>query len=182
MPAEVLSADLLRARPPETGETYLVYLASFGVLGQGFTIDELVRAGPRHMAPPMRLWSRMPATLALAVELRRRMREIGARGLRVAAAYRPVGGAGDSQHKHNAALDLDLLPGDERLQLQYVKVTAELWAEHRHLRAGAGSYAPDGRRWSGRIHLDTGYRHRCWQGLPGGGWSRHPAIREIADW
>lgn len=132
------------------------------------------------MPPPMRLWRNMPATLALAIELRRRMIATGARGLVVAAAHRPQGGALDSRHKFNAALDLDLLPGDERLGDEYARVAAELWREHDHLRTGAGSYAPDGARWSRRIHLDTGWRHRTWQGLPGGGWSARPAIAELA--
>ncbi len=177
----VVPVDLLTPRRPAEGETYLAYLSSFGLLSHGFEFGELVRAGPRHMPPPMRLWSAMVPTLALAIELRRRMVAAGVRGLAIAAAYRPQGGAADSRHKHNGALDLDLLPGDERMQLQYPKIAAELWLEHAHLRAGAGTYAPDGRRWSARIHLDTGYRFRCWQGLPGGGWSAHPAILELAQ-
>lgn len=177
----IVPVDLLKPRPPAQGETYFAYLSSFGLLEHGFALDELVRPGsPRHMGPPMRMWAAMVPTLALAIELRRRMLAAGARGLAVAAAYRPHGGAADSRHKHNAALDLDLLPGDERLQLQYPQIAADLWLEHAHLRAGAGTYAPDGRRWSARIHIDTGYRHRCWQGLPGGGWSQHPAILELA--
>lgn len=172
----IIPATWLDARHPNEGESYLRYLSSFGLLGHGFELGEIVRPGPRHMGPPMRLWRNMPATLALAIELRRRMLEVGARGLIVAAGYRPSGGAADSRHKHNAALDLDLLPGDEHLQHEYVQVAARLWREHEHLRAGAGSYAPDGARWSRRIHLDTGFRHRTWQGLPGGGWAASPAI------
>lgn len=67
----------------------------------------------------------MVPTLALAIELRERMVAAGARGLEVHAAYRPEGGAPDSQHKHNAALDLDLLPGDDRLMRTYVEVAAQ---------------------------------------------------------
>ena len=171
-----LTSAWIAARHPSEGESYLSYLSSFGLLGHGFELGELVRSGPRHMPPPMRLWRNMPATLALANELRRRMVEVGARGLTVAAAYRPAGGAADSRHKHNQALDLDLLPGDGHLQDEYVQVAAGLWREHEHLRMGAGTYAPDGARWSRRIHIDAGYRYRTWQGLPGGGWSARPAI------
>jgi hypothetical protein len=104
------------------------------------------------------------ASLALALVLRDRMRQLGARGLAVAAAYRPAGGEDDSRHKHNAALDLDLLPGDARFGHQFARVAAELWRERKALRVGLGTYAPDGALWTNRVHLDTGWRHRCWQG------------------
>lgn len=176
----LVPAALLTPRPPRAGEDYDAYLESFSLLDRGFAFGELVRAGPRHVRPPREMWPAMVPTLALALELRSRMVSFGARGLNIAAAYRPTGGASDSRHKHNAALDLDLVDGDERLQLRFVEVAAGLWREHQHLRAGAGSYAPDGRRWSSRIHLDTGWRFRCWQGIGDGRWSQHPAILELA--
>lgn len=161
--------------------TYADLLDGLDLLGHGFSFAEIVREGsPRHTIPPPRLWSRMAPTLHLANELRARMVAAGARGLRVAAAYRPLGGADDSQHKHNAALDLDLLPGDERLQVVFARTAAHLWREHEDLRVGIGTYAPGGGLWTNRVHIDTGYRFRCWQGLPGGGWARRPAALVLA--
>lgn len=176
----IVPVDLLTPRRPGERESYFAYLSSFGLLDKGFRYEEIVRAGPRHQPPPLRLWSAMVPTLALVIELRRRMLTTGAGGLVVAAAYRPVGGARDSRHKHNGALDVDLLAGDARLQRTFARVAAELWHEHAHLRAGLGTYAPDGALWTNRIHLDTGYRFRTWQGLPGGGWARRPAALELA--
>lgn len=180
-----VSKDMLAAPPPAEGQSYESYLAGFGLLGRGFVVRELIRGGPRHTLPPRALWPRMVATLALANELRDRMLAAGARGLLVTAAYRPVGGEQDSQHKQNAALDLDLLPGDA-LDRVYARVAAELWHEHIDLRVGAGTYAPDGAQWTRRVHIDTGYRFRCWQGLgPHQGLGRqrfalHPAIHTLA--
>ena len=174
--------SLLTPRPPRAGEDYDAYLDAHGLLGGGFAFGELVRAGsPRHMRPPPALWPAIVPTLALALELRRRMRVEGASGLVVAAAYRPAGGALDSRHKVNAALDLDLLADEaERLGGVYVRVAAELWRSLPELQIGAGTYAPEGARWSRRVHLDTRWRRRCWQGLPGGGWSQAPAIGVLA--
>lgn len=170
---------LLSAREPRQDESYQRYLESFGLLGP-FAFSELVTGGPRKMLPPRSLWRRMVPTLALATELRERMAGAGARGLSVHAAFRPEGGAADSQHKHNAALDLDLARGDERLAAVFAETAAKLWREHEHLRCGAGTYAPDGRRWTHRVHLDTGYRFRCWQGIGAGAWARRPAIVDLA--
>lgn len=182
-----VSQDMLRAPAPAEGQSYESYLDGFRLLGRGFVVRELIRGGPRHTLPPRTLWPRMVATLALANELRARMVAAGARGLLVTAAYRPVGGEQDSQHKVNAALDLDLLPGDA-LDRVYAQVAAELWREHLDLRVGAGTYAPDGAQWTRRVHIDTGYRFRCWQGLPsrslangdGRGFSTHPALHVLA--
>jgi hypothetical protein len=170
---------------PRPHENYATFLARCEVLERGFTVAELVRQDPPgfvpdHLEPPRELWARMVPTLALANELWARMRNAGARGLLVAAAYRPKGGAPDSQHKHNAALDLDLLPGDAHLQRTFADVAADLWREHEHLRCGAGTYAPRGAIWTNRVHIDTGYRFRAWQGLPGGGWDDLPAILVLA--
>lgn len=183
---EHVPADLLTARAPLAGESYLAYLDSFGLIGRGFAYVELVRDGSyRHTDPPARLWSRLVPTLALAQRLRLRMLEHGARGLQVAAAYRPIGGEANSQHKVNAALDLDLLPGDERFGDEFACAAAELWQAHQHLRTGVGTYAPAGALWTRRVHLDTGYRFRCWQGV-GKVNGRHsfagrPAVLELAS-
>lgn len=179
-----VSADLLKPRPPRPGEDYDAYLDGFGLLDRGFGFGEIVRGATaaRHSRPPRDLWPRIVPTLALALELRARMLAHGASGLLVAAAFRPHGGAADSRHKFNAAIDLDLLAADDRDRLAgvFARVAAQLWRDHEHLRAGVGTYAPDGRLWSYRVHLDTGWRFRCWQGLPGGGWAARPAALVLA--
>lgn len=180
-----VSADLLRAREPENDERYVDYLDSFGLIGRGFVYDELVRhSSHRHTDPPRSLWLRLVPTLALAQQLRLRMLGHGARGLLVAAVYRPIGGEADSLHKFNAAIDLDLLPGDNRLADEFAREAAELWRQHQHLRAGLGTYAPERRLWTNRVHLDTGYRFRCWQGtgkLNGRhSFAKRPAALELA--
>lgn len=165
--------SLLKIPPAELASNtepalaYEAYLAGFGLLGKGFVFREAVRSGsPRHVLPPVRLWHRFVASFALANELRARMVAEGARGLRVNAAYRPQGGEADSQHRYNAALDLDLLPGDAGgpMGKVFARVAAQLWREHEDLEVGLGTYAPDGALWSNRVHIDTGYRFRCWQG------------------
>ena len=180
---------LLRLPPvPDQGGTYVAYLESLDLLGHGFAYRELVRlSSPRHVLPPRRLWPRMAATLALANEMRARMVAAGARGLTVAAAYRPLGGENDSQHKHNAALDLDLLSADQggSMGSELARTAAELWREHEDLEAGVGTYARDGRLWTNRVHIDTGYRFRCWQGTGRDAsgrytWAKRPAALILA--
>lgn len=151
-------------------DTYQEYLQPFDVLGRGFVFAELVRdpardPQQRKALPPVSMWPAMVPTLRLALMLRDRMRAAGARGLAVHAAYRPHGGEAGSRHKHNAALDLDLLPGDGHLAGVFARAAAVLWREHEDLQVGLGTYAPEGRLWTNRVHLDTGYRHRCWQGI-----------------
>lgn len=179
-----------KAGAPHSGETYDGYLDSFGLLGRGFVYGELVRdvardPQRRKAEPPRTMWSAMVPTLALAHLLRDRMRQLGARGLAVHAAYRPGGGEPNSQHKQNAALDLDLLPGDAGFSLVFAHEAALLWREHEGLQVGVGTYAPDGKLWTNRVHLDTGYRHRCWQGIGRNSagrylFSRHPAALVLA--
>lgn len=152
--------------PVLPGEGYESYLRRLDLLDRGFVFRELVRDGDNRRAlPPLALWPAMAPTLSLAIELRERMRRVGARGLAVRAAFRPAGGEADSRHKHNAALDLDLLPGDGHLASEFARVAALLWRDRRDLRVGLGTYAPDGAAWTNRVHLDTGWRHRCWQGI-----------------
>lgn len=173
------SADLLAL--------YERYLDGHGLLGKGFAFREIVKPdSPRHALPPAELWHRMVPTLALAHVVREAMKDRGARGLRIAAAYRPAGGEADSVHKVNGALDLDLLPGDGMLADELAEVVAEVWAAHRHLEMGAGTYAPDGRLWTNRVHIDTGFRHRCWQGTGRNAagrytWAARPAVLRLAS-
>ena len=103
-------------------------------LGRGFSYGEIVKPGStRHAMPPEYMWRRLLPTLGLANELRARMqarRTIA--GLRVNAAYRPRGGAANSQHKFNRALDLDLLPGDAKtpgMQTAYYEEAVKLWID-----------------------------------------------------
>ncbi len=145
--------------------TYQQYLESTGQLGRGFAFSEIVKRWSlhRHRKPPKSLWPRMTPTLALANELRVRMVEAGAKGLRVAAAYRPRGGSPRSQHKRNAALDLDLI-GDAKLRPTYYRIAAELWHDYgRELEIGLGFYGGPDAYGGIRVHIDTGYRCRTWQ-------------------
>ena len=159
----IVPERLLDVRGPREGEDYFAYIDAHQLIGHGFALGELVQLGsPRRAEPPRELWRHMVPTLALAIELRARMVALGARGLEVHAAYRPEGGAADSLHKHNAALDLDLLPGDDHLMRRYVVVAALLWRQHRHLACGVGTYARAGSGMTRRVHIDTGHRFRCW--------------------
>ena len=163
-----MSATLGRPRRPRGGETYREYLRWHGVIGAeiGFAYEEIVRrASARHLEPERHLWASAIATLRLAIELRTLAIRFGARGLVVAAAYRPLGGASDSRHKANAAIDLDLLAADHQLGREYLRAGARIYASHAHLGVGVGSYHPAGVDWTRRIHLDacTRQRRTCWQ-------------------
>ena len=114
--------------------------------------------------PAASTWDRMVPTLRLANVLRERVLAIGGRGLRVAAAYRPTGGASRSQHKKNAALDLDLLSDDYHLTAEFYREAVRLWCEvGAELDVGLGLYCGAGRRGGIRVHIDTGARCRTWQ-------------------
>ncbi len=166
---------------------YERYLDSHGLLGRGFSFGELVKLdSPRHVLPPPELWHRMVPTLALAYVVREESKVWGARGLRIAAAFRPVGGEEDSVHKVNGALDLDLLPGDGLLAHEFAQVVADVWARHEQLLMGAGTYAPGEQLWTNRVHIDTGFRHRCWQGTGWNAagrytWAARPAVLRLAQ-
>jgi len=159
----------LRPRRPTATEEYSNYLEWHGVLGDGlgFTIGELVRPGsPRHVLPPLELWPAMVGTLAAAMQLRDMITGAGAKGLRVAAAFRPVGGTRASRHKMNAALDLDLLPGDQRFAHAYLNLAASLFRDVGvTMRMGIGSYHPAAVQSTRRVHLDVGTRSptEVWQ-------------------
>jgi hypothetical protein len=168
----VINLGLVDYTPePRKCDTYESYLDHQGLLGRGFAYRELVKPWGRDMRgrfrePPRDMWARMVPTLALANEIRLWMREgtDGARGLRVAAAFRPRGGARMSQHKRNAALDLDLLPGDYHLTHEYYRMAVRLWCEYgRDMKMGLGLYCSPRRKDGIRIHIDTGYRARSWQ-------------------
>lgn len=190
-----ISADLLNlpvvnvqhgAGVADMRALYERYLDGHGLLGRGFVFGELVQArSPRHEVPPAHLWHRMVPTLALAQIVRDEMRKRGARGLRIAAAFRPVGGEDDSVHKVNGALDLDLLPGDGLLAHDFAQVVAGVWWRHRSLLMGAGTYAPNGQLWTNRAHIDTGLRYRSWQGTGRDTegrytWAASPAVLQLA--
>jgi hypothetical protein len=152
------------------------YIAILEAHGRpGFAPSEIVQlsgaAASRKGMPPRRLWDRIAPTLIVANDLRRRMIAHGATGLLVRAAYRPSGGASNSAHKSNAALDLDLIPGDvARIKLLgvdlrslYAEEAVRLWCESGAvLRIGLGLYGPAGRDWTWRVHIDT-TRCRSWQ-------------------
>ncbi|MGH1340090.1 MAG: hypothetical protein ACRBN8_00960 [Nannocystales bacterium] len=169
-----------------TEPSYEAFLSGLFLLERGFSYRELVRPRirdlrGRHLEPPREIWGRMAPTLALANELRGRLRKPasgydGVRGLRVAAAYRPRGGARRSQHKSNAALDLDLLPGDRASTRRLYEVAVRLWCEYgSSMKMGLGLYCPAGARGGIRVHLDTGFRCRTWQ------ISRGRSIRPFVD-
>jgi hypothetical protein len=139
-------------------------------LGHGFDVGELVKAGSRrHVMPPEHTWKRMRPVLQLANNLRERMmKRRSIVGLRVNAAYRPVGGAANSQHKLNRAIDLDLFAGDARapgMQSAYYEEAVRLWVDacKMGMRVGLGLYCPRDYCAGIRVHLDVGYYTRTWQ-------------------
>lgn len=137
-------------------------------LGRGFTIGEIVIPGSRtHREPPAYMRPRMLPVLACANDLRARMVAAGCRGLRVQAAYRPVGGARYSQHKTNRALDLDLLHDDDAqiMREAYYRTAVQAWVDWcaSGLAVGLGFYCPQDFRAGRRVHIDVGYRTRTWQ-------------------
>lgn len=111
------------------------------------------------------MWKNILAPLALAHLLRERMKAAGAGGLVVAAAYRPRSRRKSSKHKLNAALDLDLLAADHELAEHYLIAGASIWAAHKHLKVGIGSYHPKATRRTRRLHVDAGVRwtRTAWQ-------------------
>jgi hypothetical protein len=152
---------------PREDEDYETYLDRCGVLGDGFRFGEIVRprSWRKHRMPPMDLWARMGPTLGAANILRRMVAaELPSdfQGLRVAAAYRPWGGARRSQHKSNAALDLDLMPDNYDQAVNYYRVAVRMWCQYgTEMKMGLGLYTAG--RGGIRVHIDTGYRARTWQ-------------------
>jgi hypothetical protein len=148
-----------------TKQDYAACLASS--LSPGFSINELVNGTRTKMLPPEHMWDRMKRPLQLANALRDVMKEKhGAPGLRVNAAFRPVGGARNSMHKMNRALDLDLLPGDYKLTHVYYEEAVRLWCTlGRDEPIGLGLYCPGDACNGIRVHIDSGFypRSRHWQ-------------------
>lgn len=162
----------MRAEPPPKPDskiTYEAYLRHHGVLGNGFEIHELVKpvwkGAHRYLKPPREKWPRMVITLRAAMELRERWREAGGTGLRIAAAYRPLGGSSRSQHKANSALDLDILKEDYWATTLWYQVATKWWSERgAYYSAGFGLYCAPSKRPGGiRVHIDTCWRLRTWQ-------------------
>jgi hypothetical protein len=137
-------------------------------LGPGFSYREIVQVGnSRKGMPPERLRPNLGPALIVANTLRTRMLERGVVGLRVNAAYRATGGAKNSQHKFNRALDLDLMSGNYDKTAEYYEEAVRLWCEM----GGADGSHPIGlglycaaRQIGGiRVHIDVGLRARTWQ-------------------
>lgn len=126
-------------------------------LAPGFAFREIVNGNRTHQMPPRRLWSRMVRPLYYANLLRRVMMALGAKGLLVNAAYRPVGGAATSMHKLNAALDLDLFPSDYNLSEDYATEAVRMFCENAPSESlGLGVYGRKGSCATIRVHWDVG--------------------------
>lgn len=153
------------------GETPKAYLERCDLLERGFYYEELVKKSmwggyqrkfglPNH--PQL---YRLGMTLALANVFRERaMAEAGIKGCGVNAAVRMSGGAKNSQHKSGSAIDLDPKGGDK---VEYGRCAVRLWSELGiPLSIGLGLYVY-GRssRSVNRVHLDTDWRCRSWQGV-----------------
>lgn len=171
VPAPTVAA-LLEHGIPDTrpGETYQAYLVRLDLLGHGFSFGELYggRLSIRKRMPPDRLWPRMALTLAVANDFRAWCRfNRACDGMRVNATYRPLGGAGNSQHKHNSAIDLDRIGGDGE---SYFRHAVEFWCSWgRQTQMGLGLYTWGTKATGGiRVHIDTGWRCRSWQGVGSG--------------
>lgn len=155
--------------PHDMIESYEEMLAP--LLGHGFAYREIVNADKHaHSLPPRGMWTSLLPTLDLANDLRARMIKRGASGLRINAAYRPTGGASNSQHKRNRALDLDLLLPDYGLKRDFYEEAVKLWCERgRAMHMGLGLYCAADVCMGIRVHIDTGFYCRTWQhgGKPG---------------
>jgi len=138
-------------------------------LGHGFGYHEIVKSRRRdwrgrYKLPPPALQDNMPLVLAEANWLRAQWVERGGAGLRVAAAYRPWGGARRSAHKINGALDLDLLRTDYSETREWYELLVAWWyARGRPAGAGLGLYCRPGREDGIRGHIDLGRGARTWQ-------------------
>ena len=155
-------------QPMPYGQTYREYLGDLDLLDKGFSFREIVsrwRWNRKRSAPPRALWHRMPLTLALANVIRS---EWG-RPLDIVAAYRPRGGSKFSQHKQNAALDLDARPKSKNEAVAWFECLVNVWCEFGpSTDMGLGLYtAREGSVGGIRGHIDTGKKVRSWQGCQG---------------
>lgn len=154
--------------PHETAKDFFTRL---GLLSHGFSFGEIVASTRKDNKEPIRLEGhmyRMAMTLAFANVFRQvAMQECGILGINIAAAFRPSGGEDNSQHKHAAALDLDKIKGPWGSGGKYFKCAVKMWCEWgQQLSLGLGLYTWS--RWNTgglRVHFDTDYRCRSWQGV-----------------
>jgi len=172
----ICPADLRTLSPSTFGGDYEAYLEAHDVLGHGFGYREIVKPRwrdwrGRFRYPPRELWPWMVRAMRAANELRRRWVAMGGTGLRVAAAYRPKGGAKRSAHKRNGALDLDLLADDQTPENKeaWYELLVSFWLEQGPVRdLGLGLYCSPIRIGGIRGHVDAcGYRTwQHWNGKP----------------
>ena len=147
--------------------------------GPAFAFREICRPPDRRFqVPPFVMARRIIPVMEAANELRLRMayrcdREGWAfHGLRPAAAYRPLGGARNSQHKENRAVDLDVMfcdwdpatvPHSVDFRRAWYEVLVGMWLEEQKNKMGLGLYCSRGRDYGVRGHIDFGYLTRTWQ-------------------
>lgn len=160
-----------------------------------FAIGEFVDGTRTRMMPPRIIWTLMIQPAEWAEELRERLRlrcELEGwtfHGLRIKAAYRPIGGAKDSRHKRNRALDLDLMFIDwdparvseaqsVGIRKAWYEILVAFWWEHRNDRMGLGLYCGVSQTSGVRGHIDDGGT-RTWQGV-GATFAKQPATYKIA--
>lgn len=156
----------MRIPPPTDREPLQDYLRRLDLLDHGFAYGELVKPWSyRFREPPRDYWRNLAKVLRQANLFRElAIASAGVAGLRVAAAYRPIGGAKNSAHKYARALDLDRIGGDGR---EYYKAAVRFWCEQgAKLDMGLGLYTATEQAKGGvRVHLDIGHGTRSWQGL-----------------
>lgn len=157
---------------PIEGERYDQYLTRIYVLDAEFRYREIVdpRQGDKKL-PPMKYWKRMGMTLA-AVQV---LRELWGRPLVVVAAYRPGDvGAAHSQHKVNAALDIDYYDDDPAELRAWYLCAVKFWCDYGpRCDMGLGLYTAGPKSLGGnRVHIDTKFYDRTWQGVAGGGFQK----------
>lgn len=147
-----------------TTADYRGYLTRMQVLDEEFRYGEIVNAQGDCQKPPHRVWPRMVLTLA-AVQL---LRELWGRQVKIIAAYRPGNvGASNSQHKTNRALDVDYYSDDPAELREWFLLATRFWCDHGPvLKMGFGLYTGGTRSLGGnRVHIDTGWVGRTWQGV-----------------
>lgn len=157
---------------PDSAESYDQYLMRIGVLDTEFRYKEIVdpRQGDKKL-PPLKYWKRMAMTLA-AVQV---LRELWGRPLVIVAAYRPGDvGASNSQHKVNAALDVDYYDDDAAELRSWFAFATKFWCDYGpRCDMGFGLYTAGPKSLGGnRVHIDTKFYDRTWQGVSGGGFQK----------
>lgn len=143
------------------GEAYALLVEPH--LAPGFSFRELVWEGSKNRElPPRKHWNNIIGALQAANRIRLRMKERGAHGILLHAAYRPKGGAVFSAHKTNYAVDIDLMAGDYDLAGEFVEEgVRELCSPGSNIRLGI--YGRPGSEKSIRLHVDTKKGARGWQ-------------------